>query len=61
MNLVTEKDKDGRVYVLDGTRRMMGLIEETEDWARRFGNGHFDLIVIDEAHRSVYQKYRSHF
>ncbi len=24
---------------------------------RRFGVGHFDLIIIDEAHRSVYQKY----
>ncbi len=24
---------------------------------RRFGPGHFDLIVIDEAHRSVYAKY----
>jgi type I restriction enzyme R subunit len=23
--------------------------------------GHFDLIVIDEAHRSVYQKYRAIF
>jgi len=28
---------------------------------RRFGVGHFDLIVIDEAHRSVYQKYRAIF
>jgi type I restriction enzyme R subunit len=28
---------------------------------RRFGVGHFDLIVIDEAHRSVYQKYGAIF
>jgi len=28
---------------------------------RRFGVGHFDLIVIDEAHRSVYQKFRAIF
>lgn len=28
---------------------------------RKFGVGHFDLIVIDEAHRSVYQKYRAIF
>jgi type I restriction enzyme, R subunit len=28
---------------------------------RRFGVGHFDLIIIDEAHRSVYQKYRAIF
>ncbi len=27
----------------------------------RFGPGHFDLIVIDEAHRSVYQRYGAIF
>jgi type I restriction enzyme R subunit len=25
------------------------------------GPGHFDLVIIDEAHRSVYQKYRAIF
>ena len=40
---------------------MMGLIDETSDGQRRFGPGHFDLVVIDEAHRSVYQKYRAIF
>jgi len=40
---------------------MMGLIDETFDGQRRFGVGHFDLIVIDEAHRSVYQKYGAIF
>ena len=40
---------------------MMGLIDESKDGQRRFGVGHFDLIVIDEAHRSVYQKYRAIF
>ena len=28
---------------------------------RRFGAGHFDLVIIDEAHRSVFQKYRAIF
>ncbi|WP_233702158.1 type I restriction endonuclease subunit R [Iodobacter ciconiae] len=28
---------------------------------RPFGVGHFDLVIIDEAHRSVYQKYRQIF
>src|SRR6202043_3314664 len=28
---------------------------------RRFGVGHFDLVVIDEAHRSVYRKYKAIF
>jgi type I restriction enzyme R subunit len=40
---------------------MMGLINEVQDGKRRFGVGHFDLVVIDEAHRSVYQKYRAIF
>jgi type I restriction enzyme R subunit len=40
---------------------MMGLIDETRDGQRRFGVGHFDLVVIDEAHRSVFQKYRAIF
>lgn len=40
---------------------MMNLIEEMQDGARRFGPGHFDLIIIDEEHRSVYRKYRAIF
>ena len=40
---------------------MMRLIDETKDGKRRFGVGHFDLVIIDEAHRSVYQKYRAIF
>ena len=60
VNLVTEKDTEGRVYV-STYPTMMGLIDETSDGQRRFGPGHFDLIVIDEAHRSVYQKYRAIF
>lgn len=60
VNLVTEKDTEGRVFV-STYPTMMGLIDETRDGRRRFGVGHFDLIVIDEAHRSVYQKYRAIF
>jgi len=40
---------------------MMNLIDEMENGKRRFGPGHFDLIVIDEAHRSIYRKYRAIF
>jgi type I restriction enzyme R subunit len=60
VNLVTEKDTEGRVYV-STYPTMMGLIDETDEGLRRFGPGYFDLIVIDEAHRSVYQKYRAIF
>ena len=60
VNLVTEKDKAGRVYVCTYPT-MMGLINETTGAEARFGVGHFDLVIIDEAHRSVYQKYGAIF
>lgn len=60
VNLVTDKATEGRVFV-STYPTMMGLIDETVDGQRRFGVGHFDLIVIDEAHRSVYQKYGAIF
>ena len=60
VNLVTERDTEGRVFV-STYPTMMGLIDESKDGQRRFGAGHFDLIIIDEAHRSVYQKYKAIF
>jgi type I restriction enzyme, R subunit len=60
VNLVTEKEGEGRVFV-STYPTMMGLIDETRDGQRRFGVGHFDLVIIDEAHRSVFQKYRAIF
>ena len=60
VNLVTEKVVEGRVYV-STYPTMMGLIDESLEGQRRFGVGHFDLVVIDEAHRSVFQKYRAIF
>ena len=60
VNLVTEKNEEGRVYV-STYPTMMGLIDGKVDDARKFGCGHFDLVIIDEAHRSVYHKYRSIF
>jgi type I restriction enzyme R subunit len=60
VNLVTEKTASGRVYV-STYPTMMKLIDEAQDSKRRFGPGHFDMIVIDEAHRSVYRKYGAIF
>ncbi len=60
VNLVTEKEGDGRVFV-STYPTIMGLIDDRSDGQRRFGVGHFDLVVIDEAHRSVFQKYRAIF
>lgn len=60
VNLVTEKNTEGRVYVCTYPT-MMGLIDDTQGDEVRFGVGHFDLVIIDEAHRSVYQKYGAIF
>ncbi|MDZ7865021.1 DEAD/DEAH box helicase family protein [Acidovorax sp.] len=61
VNLVTDRATEGRVYV-STYPTMMGLINESASGGkRRFGVGHFDLIVVDEAHRSIYQKYRAIF
>lgn len=60
VNLVTDKNTEGRVFV-STYPTMMGLIDDMASGQRRFGVGHFDLIVIDEAHRSVYQKYGAIF
>src|SRR5206468_8357453 len=49
-----------RVYV-STYPTMMNLINQMEGDRRRFGVGYFDLIVVDEAHRSIYQKYKAIF
>ena len=60
VNLVTERTSEGRVF-LSTYPTMMNLIDGKQDETRKFGPGHFDLVVIDEAHRSVYQRYRAIF
>jgi type I restriction enzyme R subunit len=60
VNLVTDKAAEGRVFV-STYPTMMSLIDEAREDQRRFGAGHFDLIIIDEAHRSVYRKYGAIF
>lgn len=60
VNLVTERTSEGRVF-LSTYPTMMNLIDGRQEGKAKFGPGHFDLIVIDEAHRSVYQRYRAIF
>lgn len=60
VNLLDDKVGEARVYV-STYPTMMGLIDDAHEGVRKFGPGYFDLIVIDEAHRSVYQKYRHIF
>lgn len=61
VNLLEDRGTEGRVYV-STYPTMVGLIgEEQGGERRRFGPGYFDLVIVDEAHRSVYAKYRSIF
>jgi len=54
------KDKiDSRLY-FSTYPTMKNLLDRSAD-ERPFGVGHFDLIIVDEAHRSVYSKYRQIF
>ncbi len=57
-NLTEEKNRDN-VKVLFSTYQTMATEIERlrEDGTNKYGIGAFDLIIIDEAHRSVYQKY----
>jgi type I restriction enzyme R subunit len=55
------ENKNNRV-VLSTYQTMMNLVDtERDDNGRFYTAGHFDLIIIDEAHRSVYQKYKAIF
>ncbi|MDG1276925.1 MAG: DEAD/DEAH box helicase family protein [Algoriphagus sp.] len=62
IDLTKEKENDSTRLVFSTYPTMMNLIDRARNGEGRFyGVGHFDLIIIDEAHRSVYQKYRAIF
>jgi type I restriction enzyme, R subunit len=62
VNLLEEKDNPEARFAFSTYQTMMGLIDGSRDNEKRFyGVGHFDLIIIDEAHRSIYKKYQAIF
>jgi len=60
VNLLDSSDATGRVYV-STYPTMLNLINNTSDAVRKFGIGYFDLVIVDEAHRSIYAKYGALF
>ena len=63
-NLLDSKDNPEEARMIFSTYpTMMNAIDDTKskDGKRLFTPGHFDLIIIDESHRSVYKKYKSIF
>lgn len=57
-----ENDKNARI-VFSTYPTILNAIDtdKTEDGERLYTPAHFDLIIIDEAHRSIFKKYRAIF
>jgi len=61
-NLCEDKSDYNARCVLSTYQTMIGLIDEVKDEdGKVFSCGHFDLLICDEAHRSIYNKYRDIF
>lgn len=62
IDLTKEKEDVGTRVVFSTYPTILNKIDSIKNEDERFyGIGHFDVIIIDEAHRSVYQKYQAIF
>lgn len=62
VDLTKEKEEVGTRVVFSTYPTILNKIDSLKSEDERFyGIGHFDVIIIDEAHRSVYQKYQAIF
>ncbi len=62
IDLTKEKEDSSTRLVFSTYPTIINKIDKLRNEGKRFyGVGHFDLIIIDEAHRSIYQKYKSIF
>lgn len=61
-NLCEEKDNYSAHCVFSTYQTMMNCIDSVKDEeGKLFTCGHFDLVICDEAHRSIYNKYKDIF
>lgn len=61
-NLCEEKDNTAARCVFSTYQTMTNCIDTVQDEeGKLFTVGHFDLVICDEAHRSIYNKYRDIF
>lgn len=61
-NLVEEKDNYHAHCVFSTYQTMINCIDTVNDnEGKLFTCGHFDLVICDEAHRSIYNKYKDIF
>ena len=62
IDLTKEKEDSSTRLVFSTYPTIINKIDKLRTKDERFyGVGHFDLIIIDEAHRSIYQKYKAIF
>ncbi len=62
IDLTEEKENDTTRLVFSTYPTMMNKIDNIRNSEERFyGVGHFDLIIVDEAHRSIYNRYKAIF
>jgi type I restriction enzyme R subunit len=62
VDLTREKEDEGSRIVFSTYQTMINMIDGEADGENRFyGVGHFDLIIFDEIHRSVYNRYKAIF
>ena len=62
VDLTKEKEDESSRIVFSTYQTMINMIDgEMDEKQRCYGVGHFDLIIFDEIHRSVYNRYRHIF
>ncbi len=62
-NLCSNKDDRNARIVFSTYPTILNVIDDTKskDGRQLFTSAHFDLIIIDESHRSIFKKYRAIF
>jgi type I restriction enzyme R subunit len=62
-NLLSGKDDKNARIVFSTYPTMLNAIDnvQNDDGGRLYTPAHFDLIIVDEAHRSIFKKYRAIF
>ena len=62
VDLTREKEDESSRIVFSTYQTMINMIDgETDGYNRFYSVGHFDLIIYDEIHRSVYNRYKAIF